>query len=190
MNQKLKIAGLLLIGSAIASLVWSFFIFFVPVGNVDGRIICRYELSAKLSESAGNAVKNIGKDAAFDHAMNELKITVSNAEVDKEFNAMVDKYGGIYELEKIMLDMQGNADTLKRSIRTGILKQKAIEYFAGKVNVNEIDLHGYFDLHQDKYSDYDSESSQILTDYRMEKGAEEYEAYMQEQESRISIKVY
>lgn len=190
MNRKLKISGLLLIGSFIASLVWSFCVFFMPVGNVDGKTIYRYELSVKLNESAGNAVKNLGKEAAFGRAMKELKISVTNAEVDREFNAMVEKYGGIYELEKIMLDMQGNADTLKRSIRTGMLKQKAIESFAVKVSPNEKGLRDYFDLHWNQYSDYDSERSQILTDYRMEKGAEEYETYLQEQESRISIKVY
>lgn len=170
MKSSIKICFTFISGVLAASLIWTFFVLLLPVGNVDGRIICKYELSQRLNQNASSAIKNIGKDIAFEKAMKELHISVLDEIVDREYDIVIEKYGGPEEVEKIMMDMQGNSETFKKSIRQGILQQKAIEHFAQTITVPENEM------------DADS--------YRMEKGAEKYREYMDKQENEVVIRIY
>lgn len=80
---------------------------------------------------------------------------------------MVERYGGIGELRKILIDTQGNEDSLKNNIKKGILQEKAIKHFAALVSPNEDNV-----------------------DFQMEEGARLYEKYIKEYEEKVIIKIY
>lgn len=140
---------------------------FLPVGSVDGRTIFKHELNARLNWAADNTIKSIGKDIAFENAMNDLGIQASDDEINKEWDDMIERYGGIDELSKIMIDTKSNGKSLKHSIKNGILMQKAIEYFAASVPADDNN-----------------------PDFQMEEGAKKYEEYIQRHESKVVIKIY
>lgn len=140
---------------------------FLPVATVDGRIIFKHELDARLNWTADNSIKNIGKDLALEKAMSDLDIHISETEINKEWDNMVERYGGIDELRKILLDTQGNEDSLKNNIKKGIMQEKAIKHFAALVSPDE-----------------------SSSDFQMEEGARLYEQYIKEYEEKVVIKIY
>lgn len=140
---------------------------FLPVGSIDGKTIYKHELNKRLAWSADNTIKNIGKDIAFEKAMADIGIHVSDAEISKEWDSMVERYGGIDELRKILLDTQGNEDSLKLNIQKGILQEKAIKHFAASVPPKEDNA-----------------------DFQMEEGARLYEKHIKEYEEKVIIKIY
>lgn len=156
-----------LTGAALSAILFIGYINFLPVGTVDGRIIYKHELNTRLSWAADNTIKNIGKDFAFEKAMADLGIHASNAEIEKEWDDMLERYGGINELNKIMIDTRNSEESLKSSLKNGIMKQKAIEYFASSVP--------------------DDENN---PNYQMEEGAKRYEEYIQSYEDKVVIKIY
>ena len=117
-----------LLGALFIGFIWVYITCLIPVGSVNGKNIFRYEAMQRVN--LDNAVKSIGKDKAFDAAMQELCISATNAEVEQEFNTVSQDYGGSDELQNILIDTQSNMQMLKNSIRKGILKQKAIERLA------------------------------------------------------------
>lgn len=156
-----------LMGFILSSALFICYINFLPVGNIDGKVIFKHELNTRLNWVADNAIKNIGKDLAFEKAMSDLGIHISEAEISKEWDGMVERYGGIDELRKILLDTQGNEDSLKNSIKNGMLQEKAIKHFAASVSPDENN-----------------------PDFQMEEGARLYEQYIKEYEENVVIKIY
>ena len=80
---------------------------------------------------------------------------------------MVKRYGGIDELRKILIDTQGNENSLKNNIKKGILQKKAIKHFVASVSPDENN-----------------------PDFQMEEGARLYEKYIKEYEEKVIIKIY
>lgn len=156
-----------LMGFILSSALFICYINFLPVGSIDGKVILKHELDTRLNWFTDNTVKNIGKDLAFEKAMSDLGIHISDAEVAKEWNSMVERYGGIDELRKILIDTQGNEDSLKSNIKKGILQEKAIKHFAASVSPDENNPH-----------------------FQMEEGARLYEKYIKEYEEKVIIKIY
>ncbi|OQB12320.1 MAG: hypothetical protein BWY15_02262 [Firmicutes bacterium ADurb.Bin193] len=179
-----------LAGVFISTIIWGYFMYLIPVGSVDGVTLRKYQLNERLNRSAGNTVKSIGKEIAFEKAMNNLKISIKESEVDKEFNEMLERYGGSDEVEEIMLDMMGNTDSLRQSVKNGMLKQKAIEYFAGKETIMPDNIQSFYEQHKNDYGDFDSDYQKIRTDCAMEAGAEKYEEYIRTYEEKVTIKIY
>ncbi|NLB81679.1 MAG: hypothetical protein GX800_08745 [Clostridiaceae bacterium] len=156
-----------LAGFILSSTLFICYINFLPVGSIDGKTIYKYQLNQRLAWAADNTIKNIGKDLAFEKAMSDLGIHVSDAEISKEWDSMVEHYGGIDELCKILIDTRGNEDSLKSNIKKGILQQKAIKHFAASVLPDENNI-----------------------DFQMEEGARLYEKYIKEYEEKVVIKIY
>jgi len=156
-----------LMGFILSSALFICYINFLPVGSIDGKVILKHELDTRLNWFTDTTVKNIGKDLAFEKAMSDLGIHISDAEVSKEWDSMVERYGGIDELRKILLDTQGNEDSLKSNIKKGIMQEKAIKHFAALVSPNEDNPH-----------------------FQMEEGARLYEKYIKEYEEKVIIKIY
>jgi len=154
-------------GFILSSALFICYINFLPVGSIDGKVIFKHELNARLNWLADNTIKNIGKDLAFEKAMSDLGIHISDAEVAKEWDSMVERYGGIEELRKILIDTPGNEDSLKSNIKKGIMQEKAIKHFATLVSPNENNPH-----------------------FQMEEGARLYENHIKEYEEKIIIKIY
>lgn len=154
-------------GFVLSSTLFICYINFLPVGSIDGKTIYKYQLNQRLAWAADNTIKNIGKDLAFEKAMSDLAIHVSEVEVSKEWDEMVERYGGIDELRKILIDTQGNEDSLKSDIKKGILQEKAIKHFAASAPPDEDN-----------------------TDFQMEEGAKLYEQFIKEYEEKVVIKIY
>lgn len=186
----MSIRGLsFLLGCLFIGFIWAHITYLLPVGSVNGKMILKYEAMQRVNLE--NVIKSIGKDKAFDSAMQQLGITATSAEVETEFNAVVEKYGGSNELQKVMLDTQSNMSTLKNSIRKGILKQKAIEKLAKSVTYTEDDITAYYEKNKQNYTgDFVKNKEPITNDYLMEKGAEKYEKYIGEFEDTVKIRIY
>jgi len=127
----------LVFGSLVVCLFWFASENFMPVGDINGKVIYRYELNNRAQSMSGNIIKNIAKDKAFFEAMETLKIKATEDEIQKEFDDYCERYGGIEELRSILLDTQGDIENLKISIKKGILNQKAIQYFGSDEKYNE-----------------------------------------------------
>lgn len=163
----MKRALYFLTGFLLSTIIFIGYINFMPVGTVDGRTIFKYELNARLNWAADNTIKNIGKDFAFEKAMTDLGIRVNENEINREWNDTVERYGGIDELHKIFLDTQSSEESLKNSIKNGIMKQKAIEYFAASVPADENN-----------------------PNYKMDEGGKKYEEYIKSYEDKVVIRIY
>ena len=156
-----------LMGFILSSALFICYINFLPVGSIDGKVILKHELDERLNWLADNTIKNIGKDLAFEKAMSDLGIHITETEITKEWDNMVERYGGIEEIRKILLDTQGNEDSLKNNIKKGIMQEKAIKHFADLVSPDEDN-----------------------PDFQMEEGARRYEKYIKEYEEKVIIKIY
>ena len=177
------------LGALFIGFIWFYTAYMLPVGSVNGKMILKHEAIERFN--IDNAIKNIGKDKAFDDAMYELGVSVTPAEVEQEFNAMVENYGGTEELQNILIDTQSNTKTLKNSIRKGLLKQKAIEKLSQTIQYTSEDLQAFYKEYQENYANnFEENKEQIISDYLMTKGAEEYERYIEAYEQNVSIKVY
>lgn len=178
-----------ILGALFIGFIWFYTAYLLPVGSVNGETILKYEAVQRIN--LDNAIKNIGKDKAFDAAMRELGVSVTTAEVEKEFNVMAESYGGTHELRNILIDMQSNPESLKNSIRKGRLKQKAIEKFSESIVYTDEDLQAFYEEYQENYANgYEEKKEQIISDYLMTKGAEEYERYIESYEQSVKIKIY
>jgi len=181
----------LVLGSLVVGLFWFATENFMPVGDINGKVIYRYELNSRARSMSGNIIKNIAKDKAYFKAMDELGITATDNEMQNELQGYYDRYGGEVELKNVLLDTQGDVESLKNIIKKGILSEKAINYFANKVNMSEKDLIEYYKQNKDKYGDdYDSKKEQIRGGFKLEQGNKLYEEYLDEYESKVCIKVY
>lgn len=156
-----------LMGFTLSSALFICYTNFLPVGSIDEKVIFKHELDARLNWTKDNTIKNIGKDLAFEKAISDLGIHISETEISKEWDNMVERYGGIDELRKILLDTQGNEDSLKNNIKKGVLQEKAIKHFADLVSPDE-----------------------SSSDFQMEEGARLYEQYIKEYEEKVVIKIY
>ena len=178
-----------LLGALFIGFIWVYITYLIPVGSVNGKNILRYEAMQRVN--LDNAIKSIGKDKAFDAAMQELGISATNAEVEKEFNTVSQNYGGSDELQNILIDTQSNMQMLKNSIRKGILKQKAIERLAKTFAYTDETLKAFYEENKENYSnDFSEIKEQIASDYLMTKGAEKYEEFIKSFEDTVTIRIY
>jgi hypothetical protein len=111
-----------------------------------------------------NAIKNIAKDEIFFNAISELGITVSDAEISKGLDGYYERYGGKNELELVLTDTLGDIETLKISIKKGIMAEKAIKYFA-----------------EQEVGDQDE---------RQQKGNEKYTQLIESLEEKTTVSIY
>ena len=177
------------LGALFVSFIWTYVTFLIPVGSVDNDNIYKYEAMQRIN--LDNAIKGIGKDKAFDTAMEKLGVTVTDSEVENEVKNVTEKYGGTEELESIMIDTESNMMLLKNSIRKGMLKQKAIEKFAQDVKTDTADIKVYYEENKDNYpGEFSANEKQIKTDYAMTKGAEQYDEFLKSYEDSVTIKIY
>lgn len=178
-------------GASFVGTVWAFSTFFLPVGSINGDIIYRYELNERLSSMQGNAVKNIAKDKAFFKAMEQLRVSITDQEIENELSAYEEKYGGSQELEKILLDTQGDIVSLKTSIRKSLLSEKARKYFAQEYQPSEQEIKEYYAQNAERYpAAFEEEKAKVTDDIRAEKGEQKFNQYLQDKEKDIVIKVY
>lgn len=126
----IKQAAAFLLGAAVCAGGFVYAYELRTVGMVNGRRIRAYEVSERLNARKGNAVKQCAKDIVFLSEMEKLGIKVSKEEVEAMLNAEAEKYGGIAEMEKIMLDTSDDINTYRLSIKKSLLAQKAIDLFA------------------------------------------------------------
>ncbi len=134
------------------------------VGIVNGVKIRQYDISMRLDARKGNAVKQTAKDMVFFTEMEKLGISVTDDEVEAALKREAEKYGGIAEMEKIMLDTPNNIDTYRLSIKKAILQQKAIDSFAQKAKGTD--------------------------EEKAEKGREEYQSVIDKLEETTEIAVF
>ena len=73
-----------LMGFVLSSALFICYINFLPVGSIDGKTIYKFHLNERLAWAADNTIKNIGKDLAFEKAMSDLGIHISEAKLAKE----------------------------------------------------------------------------------------------------------
>ncbi len=134
------------------------------VGFVNGARIRKYDISTRLNAGVGNAVKNTARDMVFFSEMEKLGLSVTDEEVETMLETEAEKYGGITELETILLDTTGDINTYRLSIKRSLLQQKAIDYFAAQATGSD--------------------------EEKQEKGREEYQKLLDEIEQTTEITVY
>jgi hypothetical protein len=137
---------------------------FIPVGSINGETVYNYQLQARYKSMKSNAIKNIAKDEIFFNAISELGITVSDAEISKGLDGYYERYGGKNELELVLTDTLGDIETLKISIKKGIMAEKAIKYFA-----------------EQEVGDQDE---------RQQKGNEKYTQLIESLEEKTTVSIY
>ncbi len=137
MKKYINYAAVFMMGAALCAGAFTYVYQLRTVGIVNGIRIRKCDIAQRMEGFRGNAVKNAAKDLVFFAEMEKIGVKASDDEIEAMLNAEAEKYGGIAEIEKILLDTNGNIDTYRLSIKKSILRQKAIDLFASEVKGSE-----------------------------------------------------
>ena len=190
MKRKLFYLAYLVLGASLVGCAWTA-TNFIPVGKMNDTTIYQYQVKTAMKSVKSNLVKNIAKDKLFFDAMENLGIDATDQEVQAELDMYLEKYGGKEELEGILIDNMQDIESLKKSLRKGILSQKAVTYFTERQTVTESEAQSYYESNQDKFQEgFDAARETIMLELKSQKGSTAYSDYLQNIEESTVIMIY
>ena len=175
-SQNIRVLAFLL-GALSVGFAWLYFTYLIPVGMVEGRPICRFEIQAQLHEAQKHIAEDHARDETFFAAMEELGITVSDEMVDR---------GVADYMQRGFSEHSALAET---SVRKSLLSQAALAYFENRVSQNEKELFAFYEKNSADYPQ-GFERQLIEKDYKAWKGRERYDDYIRKLEEGTTIKIY
>lgn len=171
--------------------IWIYTQVLQPVGSINGEKIYKYQVNEILADKKANIVKDIAQDRVFYKAISELGIHTDDKEVDAELADIYKRYGGQKQTTSIMLDTSGGINSLKNSIKIGILRNKAIELFKQDIEVSEEEVIYYYYQNSEKYTgEYDDIKDKVRDDLLSERGGEKLEEYLEKFKSKSKLVIF
>lgn len=172
-------------GIAIMAGVWCAYENLIPVGKVGDDIIFSYELRDYQERTNAHDIKRIASDIAFYDAIESLGISVDEEQVDAELEKTYKAYGGKEQFDTYIIDLNSSTEDYKDSIRKGLYKSAAIDFYKTQVNEPE----------QDDIMVYCAEHELLpenfnLDDYKEDKANELYNEYIKKVSDDVKIIIY
>lgn len=100
-----------------------------------------------------NMIRSVASDYLVDSAIREYDITVSDDEVDKEFERAAESYGGIDKMMEILNQVGYTEDAYKDSLRSSMQTTKLREKVAGVEKPTDQEVVDYINENLDTYND-------------------------------------
>ena len=100
-----------------------------------------------------NMIRSVASDYLVDSAIREYDITVSDDEVDKEFERAAESYGGIDKMMEILNQVGYTEDAYKDSLRSSMQTTKLREKVAGVKKPTDQEVVDYINENLDTYND-------------------------------------
>lgn len=100
-----------------------------------------------------NTIRSVASDYLVDSAIREYDITVSDDEVDKEFERAAESYGGIDKMMEILNQVGYTEDAYKDSLRSSMQTTKLREKVAGVEKPTDQEVVDYINENLDTYND-------------------------------------
>lgn len=100
-----------------------------------------------------NMIRSAASDYLVDSAIREYDITVSDDEVDKEFERAAESYGGIDKMMEILNQVGYTEDAYKDSLRSSMQTTKLREKVAGVEKPTDQEVVDYINENLDTYND-------------------------------------
>lgn len=118
------------------------------------------------------------------HIAKDLKVKVSNSEVDKQYEELESSMGDKEQFRR-MLQVQGlTKDSLKNKIEENLLMQKTREEFTKNINPTDEEINAYMAL----YSIPAAKKEEAVNLYKSEKGAEAFRGALSKARKEMQIK--
>lgn len=100
-----------------------------------------------------NMIRSVASDYLVDSAIREYDITVSDDEVDKEFERAAESYGGIDKMMEILNQVGYTEDAYKDSLRSSMQTTKLREKVAGVEKPTDQEVVDYINENLGTYND-------------------------------------
>lgn len=100
-----------------------------------------------------NMIRSVASDFLVDSAIREYDITVSDDEVNEEFERAAESYGGVDKMMEIMNQIGYTEDAYKDSLRSSMQSTKLREKVAGVETPTDQEIVDYINENLDTYND-------------------------------------
>lgn len=100
-----------------------------------------------------NMIRSVASDFLVDSAIREYDITVSDDEVNEEFERAAESYGGVDKMMEILNQIGYTEDAYKDSLRSSMQSTKLREKVAGVETPTDQEIVGYINENLDTYND-------------------------------------
>lgn len=129
-----------------------------PIAKVGNNTVRMYEFIGYALGNEQYVLEKVADDIAFHRLIEEVGVTVTEAEIKKEMDA----------LEK-------HSDISYETCKKAILCQKAIEKYASGIQVTVETAREYYEKNKGCYGDAEPEYERVKADMQMEMGVAKYE---------------
>ena len=119
------------------------------VGTVDGTSIRRGDINDYLNMRMNGLTLSYVQDKIKSEAIEELGITVSDSEVDEEYNKKVEEKGSEDALAEEMVQDGYSKEYYKYNIKKTLMEDKAKQYFFDKQDVSYEELESLYNNRKD-----------------------------------------
>lgn len=162
-NNKVQLAigGMILV--VVALLVGLGFSKQEIIASVDGEKITKDELyDVLVGQYGATELSALIDNKIIEMEADKEEITVSDKEIDKEYNSYVDSYGGEEALSTALKQSGVTADDLKVEIENYLKLEKLLE---PRIEITEEELQTYFDENKESFDEVEQvEGSHILVE--------------------------
>lgn len=148
-----------------------------PIVKVNGYMVRRYEYENELKEYQELIVADVTDSILLYQFANNLGVDASDDEVKQSAEVLMNERKGI------------SKHKASKMARDGIVIQKCIDYFAGKVQPDADEVKAYYENNKELYGD-EPDYESIKQNYQMEMGEKMYESKLEEFKSKAEIKNY
>lgn len=110
------------------------------VAIINNERIHRWEYEEYLSTRETELVSAYTQDKIDEQALSAIGITVTNKEINQEYDETVTAYGGQEEFDKVLSDKGMTVKEYKYNIKKTILSEKAMEFYSKDQRVSKADI--------------------------------------------------
>lgn len=119
------------------------------VARVNGKAITRDELHGQLEEQYGQqALELLISEKIIELELNKQKITITDEDIQKEFQEIADQYGGQDKFEAALTAYGYTLESFKEDIESNLKVQKLLE---PEITITEEEMKSYFDANKENF---------------------------------------
>ncbi len=148
-----------------------------PIVEVNGLVIRRYEYENELKEYKDMVITDMTDTILLYQFAESVGVDAADDEVERSAEDVM--------AENITI----NRAKAEKIARDGIVIQKCIDYFAGRVQPDADEVKAYYEKNKEHYGD-EPDYECIKQNYQMEMGEKMYESKLEEFKSKAEIKNY
>ena len=169
MNKKIILSCVFIVLIVIVIMTGGFLL--KPIAKVGNDTVRMYEFIGYAVSDNQIILERTAEKLAFKRIIEETNVTVSEAEIQTELNAM------------------NTSDISYETCRKSMLQQKVIEKYASEVTITANAARIYYEENKGRYGENEPEFERVKSDMQMEMGVAKYEERLSKLKAEYAVSI-